>query len=193
MTTSKAPRAPTRLAPVDPATYTPEQVKAVEDFKAIRKVGLSGPWHVLIRSPELLTHVHQIGSYLRYRCSLSGRLSETTIMLVAREWSQDFEWGEHRKYALAAGVKQETLDDIRAGRRPSLDGEDEIVWNFVTELLKTRRVSDASYAAALAAFGEQGVVDLSGLVGYYSLLAATMNVARVREPDGEEPLPRFPE
>jgi len=91
-------------------------------------------------------------------------------------------------------VTEATVAAIRDGRRPSpLIPEEEIIWDFVSELLATRRVSDPTYDRAKAQFGETGVVELCGLVGYYSLLAMTMNVARVAPPAGETPLPRFPE
>ncbi|HEY8579531.1 MAG TPA: carboxymuconolactone decarboxylase family protein [Beijerinckiaceae bacterium] len=183
-----------RLPPIPRDAYSPDQRAAHEDFLATRKVDFSGPWHVFIRSPELLTHAQRMGEYLRYRCSLSGRLSELAILLVARCWTQDYEWGAHRKHALKAGVTEATVAAIAEGRRPSgLTDEEQTVWDMVTEILNTRRVSDATYAQALARFGEQGVIDLCGLVGYYQLLALTMNVARVPPPDGETRLPRFPD
>lgn len=183
-----------RLPPIPFENYTPEQRSAREDFLATRGVDFSGPWHVFIRSPELLTRAQQMGEYLRYRCALSGRLSELAILLVARWWTQDYEWGAHRKHALAAGVSAQTIAAIADGRRPpSLEPDEQAVWDFVSELLATRRVSDETYAQACARFREQGVIDLCGLVGYYQLLAMTMNVARVPPPAGEQPLPRFPE
>lgn len=183
-----------RLPPLEEKDFTPEQKQARDTFVAERKVGFSGPWHVFVRSPELLERTHRVGEFLRYRCSLSGRLSEFTILMVARHWTQDYEWGAHRKHALEAGVTEATVAAIREGRRPSpLTSEEQIVWDFVSELLATRRVSDTTYELAKAQFGETGVVELCGLVGYYSLLAMTMNVARVAPPSGEAPLPRFPE
>lgn len=184
----------TRLPPLPADAYTPEQKAAHDDFVATRKVGFSGPWHVFVRSPELLTRAQHMGEYLRYRCTISGRLSEFAILLVARHWTQDFEWGAHRKHALAAGVTEDTIAAILDGRRPTaLTHDEQIVWDFVSEVLNTRRVSDATYARALAAFDEKGVIDLCGIVGYYQLLALTMNVARVAPPAGETALPRFPE
>ena len=182
-----------RLPPIAESAYTPAQKSALEDFIATRKVGISGPWHVFMRSPELLTHAQRMGEYLRYRCTIAGRLSELTILIVARHWTQDFEWGVHRGHALKAGVAEETVAAIREGRRPEALGDDEsLVYEFVTEILRNRGVSDATYAAALARFGETGVIDLCGIVGYYQLLALTMNVARVAPPAGETRLPRFP-
>jgi 4-carboxymuconolactone decarboxylase len=183
-----------RLPPIAEENYTQAQKDALAEFKATRKVGFSGPWHVFIRSPELLTHAQHMGEYLRYRCSLSGRLSELVILMVAREWTQDFEFGAHRPNALKAGVTEATIAAIREGRRPDgLNDDEQLVWDFVNELLRTRRVSDTTFARALARFGETGTIDLAGICGYYSLLAMTMNVARVAPPKGEERLPRFPE
>ena len=183
-----------RLGPIPKASYTDAQHAAQADFVALRKTDFSGPWHVFIRSPELLTTAQRMGEYLRYRCSVSGRLSELTILLVARHWTQDYEWAAHRKHALAAGVTQATLDSIGEARRPSgLSADEQCVYDFVTELLNTRRVSDETYAQAATLFGENGVIDLCGIVGYYQLLALTMNVARTPAPKGDAPLQRFPE
>ncbi len=182
-----------RMPPVPAEAYSAEQKAAEEDFFATRKVGFSGPWNVFIRSPELLTHAQRMGEYLRYRCTVAGRLSELTILIVARHWTQDYEWGTHRNHAVKAGVSEETVEAIRIGRRPPNLNEDEAsVYEFVSELLHNRCVSDPTYADALARFGEQGVIDLCGIVGYYQLLALTMNVARVDPPKGETPMPRFP-
>ena len=135
-----------------------------------------------------------MGDYLRYRCPLSGGLSELAILLVAREWTQDYEFGAHRKHALKAGVSEATIEAIRNGRRPeAMTNDEQTVWDFVTEILRTKRVSDATWANAIARFGEQASVDLCGLVGYYQLLALTMNAARVAPPENEPRLPRFPE
>lgn len=183
-----------RLGPVPAAAYDDAQKAAHADFLALRKVDFSGPWHVFIRAPELLTTAQRMGEYLRYRCSISGRLSEFAILMVARFWTQDFEWGTHRQHALAAGVTAQTIDALREARRPpAMSADESLVYDFVHELLHTKRVSDATYAAAAARLGERGVIDLCGVVGYYQLLALTMNVARTPAPAGEAPLPRFPE
>lgn len=183
-----------RMGAVPKDQYNEEQKAAHADFVALRKVDFSGPWNVFIRSPQLLTAAQRMGEYLRYRCSLSGRLSELAILLVARHWTQDYEWGAHRKHALAAGVQASTIEAIRNGHRPvGLTNEEQSVHDFVSELLQTKRVSDETFAHAAALFGENGVIDLCGIVGYYQMLALTMNVARTPAPEGEEPLPRFPE
>ena len=191
MTDTPAPR----LKRIPPESYSVAQKECAADFYTTRKTSFSGgPWDVFIYSPELMTHAQRMGDYLRYRCPLSGRLSELTILLVAREWTADYEFGTHHKHAAKAGVSAETIAAVRDGRRPdALDDDEQIVWDFVAELLKSKRVSDKTYARAVGALGETGVIDLSGIVGYYSLLAMTMNVARVPPPEGEARLPRFPD
>jgi 4-carboxymuconolactone decarboxylase len=184
-----------RMLPVSLEAMTREQKEAHGDFVATRGMGFSGgPWQVFIRSPELFTHTQRMGEYLRYRCPLAGRLSELAILLVARTWTQDYEFGAHRKHGLKAGLSEATIAAVVEDRRPeNLPEDEQVVWDFTTEVLRTRRVSDTTYARALAKFGEHGVVDLSGIIGYYSHLALAMNVARIAPPAGEPRLPRFPE
>lgn len=183
-----------RLPPVPESAYSAAQGTALADFLALRKTGLSGPWHALIRSPDLMIHAQRMGEYLRYRSPFAGRLGELAILLIAREWTQDFEFAVHSRFALDAGVGAETIAAVRDGRRPEgLDEAAQTLTDFVTELIRRRSVSDATWNRALARFGEQGCVDLCGLVGYYGLLAAVMNAARTPPPDGSERLPRFPD
>jgi 4-carboxymuconolactone decarboxylase len=193
---------PTRLPPIDPAHYTPEQKAAYDEFYATRGKHLggapqpgsfAGPWGIFIRSPELMTLTQRMGEYLRYRCAISGRLSELAILLVARHWSADFEWYAHAKIGLKEGLSQATVDAIAEARRPDdLKVDEQVIYDYVSELLVSRRVSDTTYARAEKMFGEKGLIDICGVTGYYSLLAMTMNVGRVETPDGTR-LPRLPE
>jgi 4-carboxymuconolactone decarboxylase len=193
---------PTRLPPIDPAHYTHEQKAAYDEFYATRGKHLggapqpgsfAGPWGIFIRSPELMTLTQRMGEYLRYRCAISGRLSELAILLVARHWSADFEWYAHAKIGLKEGLSQATVDAIAEARRPDdLKADEQVIYDYVSELLVSRRVSDTTYARAEKMFGEKGLIDICGVTGYYSLLAMTMNVGRVETPDGTR-LPRLPE
>lgn len=183
-----------RLPAVPEAELSVDQRAALADFRAVRKTEPSGPWHAFMRSPDLFTHAQRMGEYLRYRCTFAGRLAELAVLLVAREHSQDFEFAVHAPLAQAAGVDAGIVAAIRDGRRPEgLDQDAQLVTDFVTELLRRKSVSEPTWTLALARFGEQGCVDLCGIVGYYGLLAAVMNVARVPPPAGRDKLPRFPE
>ena len=126
-----------------------------------------------------------MGMYLRYGSALPLALSEFAILIVARFWSQQVEWHIHHPIALKAGVAAETAQAIADGRRPETMSADEaLVYAFSTELQGNRAVSDATYAAVVARFGERGAIDLAGINGYYALLAMTMNVARTALPGG---------
>lgn len=192
-----------RLPPMAEDQFNEEQKKAIDLFFATRgkhlegvapTAALAGPWSVFIRSPELMNLTQSMGEYLRYRSVIAGRLGEIAILLVARYWTQDFEWHAHARQALKQGVPQSQIDAICEGRRPDeLKDDEQVIYDFVTEILTTRRVSDTTYARGLEKFGEKGVVDICGVTGYYSLLAMTMNMARVQLPEGGVRLPRLPE
>jgi 4-carboxymuconolactone decarboxylase len=170
------------------------QRDVVAELVAGRRGAVYGPFVPLLRSPELARRLQKVGEYLRYEPALPPSLREMVILLVARQWTQDFEWHMHVPVALEAGLARAVVDAIAEGRRPAaMSREEALVCDFYSELQRSHAVSDATYAAAVDVFGEQGVIDLVGLVGYYSLLAMLMNVARTPLPDGADPtLPRLP-
>jgi len=133
------------------------------------------------------------GDYLRYHSAIGNRLSELVILITAREWSQDYEWYVHQPIALKAGISKDIADAIGERRRPAeMSVDEEIVYDFATELVKNKRVSDATFNRADERFGKKGVVDMTGIVGYYTFLAMQLNVARYQF-SGEGPrLSRFP-
>jgi 4-carboxymuconolactone decarboxylase len=174
-----APAGPDRLPPLSADQQTPAQKAASQDFLKTRKVPVFGPFTPLLRSPELMLAAKDMGDYLRYKSSLGQHISEFAILVVARQWNQPVEWEIHQPIALKNGVSQAAADTIAAGKRPkAMSAEEAAAYDFLTELDKTRQVSDPTYARAVKAFGEPGVVDLTGIAGYYTLLAMTMNVAR---------------
>ena len=155
-----------RMPPLAPDRLTPEQTAASEAFLAARKVPVFGPFVPLLRSPELMTSARAMGDYLRYRSALPQRISEFVILVTAREWTQDLEWRIHQPIALKVGIPAETVQAIAEGRRPEhMTDEEAAAWSFSTELHHNRSVSDPTYAAALARFGERGVMDLAGING----------------------------
>jgi 4-carboxymuconolactone decarboxylase len=186
------PAAADRLPPIPPAQMTDAQSKAAAEFTVIRNgAGLSGPFFPLLRSPELMVRASALGEYLRYRSALPPRLSEFVILLTAREWDQQYEWNAHYGLALKAGVSAEMAGAIADGRRPAgMAADHEALYDFCDELLRTKAVSDKTYQRAVALFGEQGVVDTVGIVGYYSMLAMVLNTARTPPGTSTAPLLR---
>lgn len=184
----------TRLPPIPPAQYGEAQRRAAASFRERRGADPFGPFLPLLHSPEVMTLASTMGEYLRYRSSLGTTLSELAILVTARHWSQDYEWFMHAPIAEKAGIAADLIAAIRDGRRPrGMSDDEEMVYEFASELIANRRVSDPTFARLSARFGTIGVVDLTAIVGYYSLLAMQMNVARF-EPEGGMPrLPRFPD
>jgi 4-carboxymuconolactone decarboxylase len=183
-----------RLPPIPADKMTAEQKKAVADFKAARgaDAAVGGPFVPLLRSPEVMTRARAMGDYLRYASALPPRLSEFVILLTASHWAQQYEWAAHHDIALKAGVSPETATAIAEGRRPARMTDDEAtLYDLCLELQRNHVVSDATYAKALARFGERGVVDTVGIVGYYTLLAMTLNTFRTPAPPDAIPAP-FP-
>lgn len=177
-----------RLPPMSDAQLTPAQRQAVADFKTARGVEISGPFYPLLRSPELMTRTRAMGDYLRYKSALPPRLSEFVILITAREWTQQYEWNAHYQIALKAGVSPDVANAIAEGRRPAaMSDEEAILYDFCQELHHNKGVSDATYARAIAKFGEHAVVDTVGISGYYTLLAMVLNTART--PAGQSSAP----
>ena len=183
-----------RLPVIPPENYTAEQKKAAEEFLAVRKKAVFGPFEPLMYSPQVMSQARATGDYLRYNSALGNVLSELVILITAREWAQDYEWYVHYPIALQAGIKKEVADAIGDGRRPAgMTEDEEIVYDFSTELHKNKRVSDQTFARADKRFGKKGVVDLTGINAYYTLLAMQMNVAQYQVPKDAKKLSRFPE
>ena len=133
-----------------------------------------------------------MGDYLRFKNSLPAKLSEFAILLTARHWTQSYQWALHQPLALKAGLSTALVTAVEEGRRPTdLDAGEQVLFDFVTELLNHQSVSDPSYAAAVRLFGEQGTIDLVSLCGYYTFIALVLNVARTRVPLKAPTLPPF--
>jgi 4-carboxymuconolactone decarboxylase len=178
-----------RLPPIPESKQTEAQKKASAEFVTTRKTPVFGPFATLLRSPELMLRASAVGDYLRYRDSLQPRLNEFIILIVAREWTQEFEWFVHYPIAVKAGLNPEIAKAVSEGRRPAkMSEEEEIVYEFSTELHRNKSVSDATYSRAVAKFGEQGMMDMIGVNGYYTMLAMTLNVGRTPVPKEYAPM-----
>ena len=169
-----------RMPPIPADKMTAAQQDAARQLASTpRGAGLGGPFVPLLRSPELMNRLQRVGEYVRFQSPLDGKLRELAIIIAARQWTQQYEWDAHFPLALKNGLKREIGMAIAQGRDPDAMSDDEdAIYNFVTELLQNRAVSDPTYSRVLAKFGEQGVIDVTALVGYYSTLGMVMNVAR---------------
>lgn len=180
-----------RLPPVPVDQMTAAQKQAVADFKTARGVGISGPFHPLLRSPELMTRTRAMGDYLRYQSALPPRLSEFVILMTARAWTQQYEWNAHYPIAIKAGLDPQVALAIAEGRRPPAMAADEAaLYDFCQELHRDKGVSDGTYARAVAQLGEPAVVDALGISGYYTMLAMVLNTARTPAGDSTAPVLR---
>ena len=177
-----------RIQPPDPSRLDAAQRKVYDDIVAGPRGEVVGPLGVWLRRPELADRAQRLGAYARYGTSLPPVLSELAILVVARTWGSEFEWLVHKPIALAAGVPANAVEAIRTGRTPLLeDSAQSAVYAFCAALLGEHQVDDALYADAVLALGETGVVDLVGILGYYSLISMTINAFRVPPPAGAEP------
>ncbi len=182
-----------RMPAIAADNYTEAQKKAADEFLATRKTPVFGPFVPLIRSPEVMLRAKEMGDYLRYKNSLGQKLAEFTILIMAREWMQDYEWYVHHPLAMKAGLKPEIGEAVFEGRRPAgMADDEESLYDFVTELNATKRVSDTTYNRAVKHFKEQGVIDIVGLQGYYTLIAMALNVSRFELPKDGRRFARIP-
>ena len=183
-----------RLPAIDPNDYSAEQMQAATDFEAARNRPVSGPFELMMHSPAVMSRARAFGDYLRFNSAIGNTLSELVILITAREWTQDYEWYAHYSIALEVGIDKEIADAIAEGRRPSgMSQDEEIVYDFSIELHHNRRVSDVTFQRAQERFGNKGVIDLTGINGYYTFLAMQMNMALFPVPEGAARLPRFPD
>jgi 4-carboxymuconolactone decarboxylase len=182
-----------RFPPMPADQMTDVQKKVVADIVAGPRGSFVGPFVPLLRSPELENRLQRVGEYLRFGAAIGRRNTEFVILITARSWSQQFEWGQHAPIAQKEGIKPETIAAISDGRRPSnMTDEEDMLYNFADELLRNKTVSEPTFARVKAKFGDQGVIDLTGLMGYYTTLAMIMNVAQTPGETGVPRLPAFP-
>jgi 4-carboxymuconolactone decarboxylase len=183
-----------RINTLLPDAMTEEQRKV---YDAIRsgprgrvhgdRIGLTGPFNAWIRAPGFADLAQQLGAHLRFGTSLPARLSELAIIVVGRYMRASFEFAAHAPLAVQAGLSSEAVEAIRTGAQPALEAEDEAaVYAFSRELVEEHDVADATYARLEAALGEQGVVEVIGLLGYYTMVSMTLNVFQVPLREGME-------
>ena len=177
-----------RFKPLTWDEMTPAQHTMVEHLFAGPRAGANGPFNVLLRSPEMGDIAQQFGASMRFNQSMPRKLNEMAIIITARYWTAQYEWYAHKRAALQAGLDPAIVDAIQHGRRPTTMQKDEdAVFTFCTELLNTKHVSDATFAAAKNTVGEKGVVDLMGVMSWYQMVSMLLNVDRYPLPEGAKP------
>jgi len=184
-----------RMPPLGLEQMTEAQRAAATELASGPRGGVRGPFIPLLRSPELMNRLQKVGEYLRYQSALERRVSEFVILITSRQWTQQFEWSVHVPLARAAGLEAEIAEALADGRRPSgMAADEEIAYDFCDELFRTHGVSETTYQRAIVQFREQGVIDLLGIVGYFTTVSMVMNVAHTPAPEDKTiaPLAAFP-
>lgn len=184
-----------RFPSLTPEQMTPEQkalAAAIQGGPRAAVPGrdnsIGGPFNPWLRSPGVGDKLQQLGAELRFRSSIPNALNEFAILITAREWSSQYEWFAHHRLAMAAGLPAAVAADLAQGKRPEgMTDDQRIVYDFCTEMHRIRFGSDTSFAATKQRFGEQGVIDLIAVSGYYVAVSMTLNTARVGLPEGVAP------
>lgn len=178
-----------RLTQLHSGNTSPEQQRVLSKILTGPRGNLDGPFLAWVHSPELADPAQELGAYCRYHTRIPLRLSELAILTTAASWQSQAEWQIHEPIAHQAGISHEVTEAIRLGQLPVFAQADEqLVYQLSKSLYDTKRIPDDLYQQAVAHFGEAALVDLIGILGYYSLVAMTLNAFEVRR-DTEQPLP----
>ncbi len=179
-----------RLPPIPEEKFTEEQralIKAISSGPR-GQFKMSGPFYCYLHAPAFGELAQKLGAHCRFGTSIPPRLSEFAILVTAQQWKSQYEWSAHAPIAEKQGVKPQTVRDLQAGRVPKTAPKDEMaIYDFIKELYKVKRVSDRTYKRVQALLGDAGTVELVGLLGYYALVAMTLDAFRMPVPDGVTP------
>jgi 4-carboxymuconolactone decarboxylase len=170
---------------LDETQLSPEQQSIFDAIRSGPRGVVEGPLRVWLQSAALAEPAQKLGAFCRYGTKLPSRLSELAIITVGAHWRSGFEWHVHAPIAAAAGIDAEAIAVIKAGQKPKLTQQDEIViYDFTRELLTTHHVSNVTYELAIGLFGLEATVELVGVLGYYTLICMTINAFHVPVPPG---------
>jgi 4-carboxymuconolactone decarboxylase len=185
---------PERLPPIPLDQLTGAQREVGVEIAAGPRGSVRGPFVPMMRSPGLASGMQQLGEFIRFECALDKRVSALAGLMVARQWTNQYIWHGHSRQAREAGLSQALIAAISEGRRPTeMSDLEAVTYDFLSEVYANKSVSDVTYEKAVALLGEQGVVELMGVAGYFSINAMIMNVARTPLRDGKVPtLPPMP-
>ena len=185
-----AKRPATRLAQLKEEDLNTAQQALLESLRAGprgKSLTLRGPFAAWMHAPEFGQLAQALGAHARYKTALEPRLSEFAILCTARFWKAQYEWFAHGPMALKAGVKPKVIEDLRKGRAPTSAPKDErAIYAFVQELYENRRVSNPTYKRVRAFLSDAAMVELVGILGYYTLISMTLNVFHMLPPESEK-------
>src|SRR6185437_11272289 len=164
------------------------QKPVADQIMKVSSVGIGGPYNSMLRSPVLAQLLFDLFHYLRWETSLPLKLNEFAILIIARQWRSQIEWFAHAPIAAKEGLSAGIIAELKANMRPSgMAGDEALVYDFVTELTATHKVSDETYARAKALFNDQQIVDLTAVAGNYVMVAMLLAMSEQTVPPGKEP------
>jgi 4-carboxymuconolactone decarboxylase len=181
----------TRYRELERGELDEAQRRVWDDVVAGPRHAVPPPAHVWLNSPGLADHAHKLGAHVRFGTDFSPRLTEIAILVTARYWTAQFEWQAHVRLARQAGLAEEVIAAIAERRTPVFtDPDEQLVYDFCSTFYRNHGVDDGLFEKVKQRFGERGLVDLTGLIGYYSFVSVTLNVFEVPVPPGAQLLPR---
>ncbi len=176
----KDPALSDRFQEIDPARLSAAARAVYDTIAAGPRQSVPYIFQALVKSPELTERTQALGVFCRYNTEFPPRLSELAILVVAKHWDATYEWSVHEHEARKAGVPDAVIAAIDAGHEPAFaDPDDALIYAFARTFFATNEVPDPLFAQAQARFGEKAVVELAGLLGYYSMLAIILRIFRV--------------
>ena len=180
-----------RYPTLTPDQLSPQQKAYVDNLQKPPRNNTTAlqnpPFKVYLRSPELAKKLEEVSDFVRWESGQPPRLTELAILMTARQWSNQWIWRGHYRAAVRGGLDPSVGADLAAGKRPEKMKEDEaILYNYATEMYRDKAVSDPTYAAAVKAFGEKGLIDLVATMGYYDIVAMTLITAKAVAPKEDD-------
>ncbi|MBO1076851.1 carboxymuconolactone decarboxylase family protein [Roseomonas marmotae] len=171
-----------------PADMSPEQKRVHDAVVAGPRGQVIGPLRAVIHSPDLAERWSRLGEFLRYGTCLPPRLNELAIIVTGRRWSSQVEWWVHARVAAEAGLPADVIEAIRTGEPPVFtDADDAAIYEYTRQMQLNGQVDEAAYHAVERRWGARGVVELTGVIGYYTMVSMTLNAHEIPLPDGVAP------
>ena len=176
-----------RIPALSPDDLSGRQKELFDAIAGPRGGVVRGPFAIWLRHPDLVEKANELGNHLREGTDVPRRLSELSILVTARSWNASYEWYAHERMAAECGIDQAIIDAIRANQTPVFDNPlEDAVYRVTLELQRDKAISDESYRAAVEALGQDQVIDLVAIIGFYTMVAITLNAFNAPLPEGAE-------